>query len=183
MAGGAAGCPLDVRTSYDGGMEGVFVLRPATADDDASLARIDYESWSMTTSPSPRWARSRPFFGAETSTAPADVLVAQWRDVIVGYVKLRRSTVDHGKWRITGLAVDEAYRGRGVGRALVEAVIARAAAAGAHTVDLKVLGGNLSALALYRSLGFVETARVPGRFDLGGVLVDDVTMALGISPG
>lgn len=52
------------------------------------------------------------------------------------------------------LSVVPQFRGRGVGRALTEAVIERARAAGCSAVSLEVRQDNDTARALYRSLGF-----------------------------
>jgi ribosomal protein S18 acetylase RimI-like enzyme len=53
-------------------------------------------------------------------------------------------------------------RGTGVGRALTEAVLERAAARGCRRVELDVNSENPAALALYRSLGF-ETGKTGGQ--------------------
>jgi GNAT superfamily N-acetyltransferase len=53
--------------------------------------------------------------------------------------------------------VDPAARRSGVGRALVEAIVAWARSAGARTLVLQVTEGNEPALALYRRAGFVPT--------------------------
>lgn len=50
-------------------------------------------------------------------------------------------------------------RGRGIGRALVEAGLAWVAGRGADRVLLEVEHDNAPALALYRGLGFAELAR------------------------
>jgi GNAT superfamily N-acetyltransferase len=64
--------------------------------------------------------------------------------------------VDHGVHELVKMAVAESARGRGVGRALGEAVIEKARSLGASRVELlsnTVLG---PAIALYLSLGFKE---------------------------
>ena len=53
-------------------------------------------------------------------------------------------------------------RGAGLGRALTEAVMERAAARGCCRVELDVNSENTSALSLYRSLGF-ETGKTGGQ--------------------
>jgi ribosomal protein S18 acetylase RimI-like enzyme len=62
--------------------------------------------------------------------------------------------------------VGERARGRGVGRALVEHCLQSAQAAGFRAMQFnQVLGSNLPALALYRSLGFAVIGTVPEAFD------------------
>lgn len=151
-------------------------IREARADDDLELARIDFDSWSPANSPSARWAPERPFFGAPTGTRVDDVRVAHERGRILGYVKLADRNDRAATCRITGLAVDAAARGRGTGRLLVNAALHLAADRGFAGVDLKVLGTNTAALALYRRAGFVEIERVIGRFPIEGAPVDDLTL-------
>jgi ribosomal protein S18 acetylase RimI-like enzyme len=55
--------------------------------------------------------------------------------------------------------VEPRARGKGVGRALGQAVIDWAAAKGAPSVRLAVNEQDAAAPALYRSLGFVDTGR------------------------
>ena len=63
-----------------------------------------------------------------------------------------------------GISVDKAYWGLGVGRALTEACIECARAAGYAQMELEVVAENESALALYESVGFVEYGRNPKGF-------------------
>ena len=55
---------------------------------------------------------------------------------------------------INSLAVDEAWRRRGVARHLLEAVLKEAAAAGARSATLEVRRSNEAARTLYEGLGF-----------------------------
>lgn len=56
---------------------------------------------------------------------------------------------------LIGMFVSEAARGRGVGKALVRAALAAAAARpGVQVVTLMVTEGNVSAIALYEACGF-----------------------------
>ena len=52
------------------------------------------------------------------------------------------------------IAVDDAFRRRGFGRALLEAVLARARERGAERMYLEVRKSNAPAVALYRAVGF-----------------------------
>ena len=65
-----------------------------------------------------------------------------------------------------GISVNEAYWRLGIGRALAEACIECAKAAGYKQLELEVLADNEKALALYRSLGFVEYGRNPRGINL-----------------
>ncbi|MDB5733958.1 MAG: ribosomal-protein-alanine N-acetyltransferase [Alphaproteobacteria bacterium] len=61
-----------------------------------------------------------------------------------------------GEAEILTLAVAPAARGRGLGRALLEAATTKAKALGAETMFLEVGADNPAALALYAGLGFAK---------------------------
>ena len=63
-----------------------------------------------------------------------------------------------------GIGIERAYWGLGIGRALVEACIECARAAGYAQLELEVVADNERALALYQSEGFVEYGRNPRGF-------------------
>ncbi|MDO4492974.1 MAG: GNAT family N-acetyltransferase [Clostridia bacterium] len=63
-----------------------------------------------------------------------------------------------------GIAVERAYWGLGIGRALTEACIACAKAAGYGRIELEVMEENTAAVRLYESLGFEPFGRDPGAF-------------------
>ena len=65
-----------------------------------------------------------------------------------------------------GIGVDRAWWGLGIGRALTEACIECARAAGYTQLELEVVAANTRALRLYRSVGFVEYGRNPRGFRL-----------------
>jgi RimJ/RimL family protein N-acetyltransferase len=79
---------------------------------------------------------------------------------VVGGVRLRRAgepgVLEVGIWLVRGA------RGRGVGRAAVRLVLARAREAGADVLRADTSRGNDAALAVLRSLGF-ETAEAGER--------------------
>jgi RimJ/RimL family protein N-acetyltransferase len=58
-----------------------------------------------------------------------------------------------------GMWVASSHRGRGVGRALVDAYVEWAANVGAHKVSIEVWPHNGAALALYQSAGFAIEGR------------------------
>jgi ribosomal protein S18 acetylase RimI-like enzyme len=57
------------------------------------------------------------------------------------------------------IGVEATWRGRGVGRALLDALVATARADGHQALSLSVDRRNAAALALYRSIGFDETGQ------------------------
>ena len=59
---------------------------------------------------------------------------------------------------INNVAVDPAWRRRGITRRLLEEVMARARANGGEFISLEVREKNLPAQELYRSLGFKQVA-------------------------
>lgn len=62
-----------------------------------------------------------------------------------------------GVYQMVKMAVDEAWRGHGIGRALGEAIIERARSLGGHLLMLySNRAGSAAAVALYRDLGFLE---------------------------
>ena len=63
-----------------------------------------------------------------------------------------------------GISVDRAWWGLGIGRALTEACIKCARAAGYSQLELEVVAGNGRALRLYQKMGFLEYGRNPRGF-------------------
>lgn len=57
---------------------------------------------------------------------------------------------------IKDVAVTPAWRGKGVGEALLRHVFFEFAHRGLQHVDLKVMAGNVPAIALYRRLGMID---------------------------
>lgn len=78
-------------------------------------------------------------------------------DTGVGCVALR--PLGDGVAEVKRMFVDAAWRGRGVGRALMETVIAGARERGYGTLRLGTLDDMVAAQGLYRSLGFQPIAR------------------------
>ena len=65
---------------------------------------------------------------------------------------------------VFGISVDKAHWGLGIGRALTEACIECAKAAGYAQLELEAVSENTTAISLYRSVGFVEYGRNPKGF-------------------
>ncbi|MGK9146841.1 GNAT family N-acetyltransferase [Plantibacter flavus] len=76
-----------------------------------------------------------------------------------------RSTVLPDEWWIWDVEIDEAFRGRGLGRRAMELAEGAAKEQGAKTLGLNVFGFNRVARGLYESLGY-ETMAVQMRKQL-----------------
>ena len=63
-----------------------------------------------------------------------------------------------------GISVDEAFWGLGIGKALMEAVIACAKLVHYTQLELSVVAYNERAVSMYHKLGFVEFGRNPRGF-------------------
>ncbi|HEY8980431.1 MAG TPA: GNAT family N-acetyltransferase [Streptomyces sp.] len=137
---------------------------------------MDRLTWSRLHAVMPRPLPGTPFF--DDRHHPDDHLVATLDDTVVGYLRLLPAplAVSAHVRQIQGLAVSDAARGSGVGRALVRAAIDRARADGARRITLRVLGHNTPARTLYEGEGFVVEGVLPGEFLLDGAYVDDVLM-------
>ncbi len=61
-----------------------------------------------------------------------------------------------GEGEITNVAVDVDYRGQGIARRLMKALLARGNEMGITAFTLEVRNGNEPAIRLYESLGFVQ---------------------------
>jgi GNAT superfamily N-acetyltransferase len=133
------------------------VIRDAVAGDAPAVAALLDELGYPT---DPKRAQQRiERYAAHPS---ARLLVAELEDTVVGLAGVAvLPLVEHDEsWaRLTAIVVGEAYRGRGVGRALVEAVEAEAQARGCNLVELTTADRRVGAHEFYRRLGYEEVSR------------------------
>lgn len=137
-----------------------YRLRPACDDDIPALQALyaDVRAAEIMAVPWPAMVK-RSFLDNQFALqhqhylrhyADAEFLVVEYAGGVQGRYYLQRgATAD----LVVDISLAEAHRGRGVGRALIEASQREAAAAG-RGMALHVLKTNLDALRLYRRLGF-----------------------------
>lgn len=105
----------------------------------------------------------RRHWAAARRAAGYPVLVAEIDGTIAGYGSFGdfrafdgyRHTCEHSVY------VDTDFRRRGVARALVIELEARAAACGKHAMIAGIEAGNDASIALHAALGFAEVGRLP----------------------
>ena len=131
-------------------------IRPATRADVprafaliCELAEFEGERHQVETSPA---ILERDGFG---QTPLFHLLVAEQNGEIVGIALsyIRYSTWKGKRWWLDDLIVTERARGRGVGTALLNAVVEAARAASCSGVMWQVLDWNSSAIAFYEKFG------------------------------
>ncbi|MGN6274560.1 MAG: GNAT family N-acetyltransferase [Solirubrobacterales bacterium] len=138
-------------------------VRQATAEDAAAIARLLHDFNTEFSEPTP---------GAEALTEHARRLLEDGEMAVLlagegpdGLSLLRfRLSVWTGEpeAHLQELYVVPDLRGRGIGRALMEATIEFARAAGATNLDLNTGETDTAARALYESMGFTNREGGPG---------------------
>jgi ribosomal protein S18 acetylase RimI-like enzyme len=90
-------------------------------------------------------------------------------DRIAGHIDLRARPEAAAAHRcLLGMGVHEPYRRAGLGRQLLDTVLAWAAQQGFVWVDLEVLSANAPAIALYARAGFLRTGATADMFRIDG---------------
>jgi diaminopimelate decarboxylase len=116
-------------------------------------------------------------------TGEAAHLVAVSRGGVIGSISIRRDA--HPATRHTasiGMFVTSAWRGRGVGTALLDGAMRWARDVGVERIDLSVYPHNQAAIALYRAFGFVEEGRLIRRAKKSYGYEDEILMAVWLGP-
>jgi diamine N-acetyltransferase len=168
-------------------------LRPARPQDAAPLARLAERTFRETFAASNSAENMRVHcarnYGAALQAAEiADpgrtTIVADADGALVGYAQLRWNAtpcVDAARpAEVQRIYVDRPWQGRGVARALMDAMLARARDEGADRVWLGVWEHNPRARAFYRKCGFVDVG--DHVFLLGAETQRDLVMARNATP-
>lgn len=176
------GSTLWVRSAEEGDIPGVMALR----------AELIVSSEHQVSGPGDEWTREMALEKIQKATEAKGglwlvaSLGAAPGSEIVGSLNFRsedRKKIEHhGTFGIGNVA---GWRGRGVGTALIEAMLDWAA--GTEMIEKVVLGcfaTNVKARRLYRRLGFRIESRAKRFFKLGpGEYVDDIQMCIYVKPG
>jgi len=95
------------------------------------------------------------------------VFVARLNDEIVGGCQVLRMLDEPGYLYVVGFYVRQQWQGRGLGRRFLFAVAEQARNLGAGGLVLTVSPGNIRAISLYESVGFVRERFIPGFYGEG----------------
>ena len=167
---------LSVRTLGDTDLDAYKALR------DHALAHHEEAFTSDAAAEASRTAQSyRARLGGDGN---GDFTLGAWRgDRLVGAISCERdprSKVRHvGHIVGTMVAVDQ--QSQGVGRALLDALIARASADDElHQLTLSVTASNRGAVRLYEGAGFTRSGTLPRAIRVGGRFLDKDLMLLNL---
>jgi len=98
------------------------------------------------------------------------ILMAYWNNEIAGTVALRK--MKSGDYELTKMAVDEKFRGKGIGEALIHGLIDRAKEMGLRRVILYSNTVLENAIRLYRRLGFKEIPLEKGNYERSNIKME-----------
>jgi ribosomal-protein-alanine N-acetyltransferase len=147
-------------------------LRAADASDAVALAKAHASAFETP------WP---PEAFVELLASPGVFALAAVDGAPVGLILMRAIA---GEAEVLTLAVEPSHRRRGVARALLEAGLAQAAAAGAGEAFLEVAADNPAALQLYRQAGFEAAGHRGGYYHrTGAEAVDALVLRRTINGG
>ena len=131
-----------------------WLIRAATPADLEAILAIEQASTGA-----PHWSHSQwlAALSPDRETAPIRVVfAAEGNGGIVGFAVASRAG---DLAELESVAVSPSARRKGIGKALCRQVMDWSRNTGTSELELEVRASSASALALYRSLGFVEQAR------------------------
>jgi RimJ/RimL family protein N-acetyltransferase len=156
-----------IRHLAESGRDGERVFHPLAANplrNDDETRRQVLSRWDLPLS-QPGWERCWGYFDESGA--------------ILGHLDLRTDSLESKLHRARlGIGVERQARGQGVARSLMTQAVSWAREQRLGWIDLGVFAENEPAIALYRSVGFREVARVEDQFRLAGVSITDLWMAL-----
>lgn len=127
------------------------VVRKLLPEDLEQVCRIEEETFSLP------W--SYESFADTINREDTIYLAAEENGEILGYLGIWKS-LEEGE--ITNVAVKSGFRGRGIGRSLLETAIEEAGRVGITALTLEVRISNKRAIHLYESMGFQNVGVRPG---------------------
>ena len=148
-----------------------MTIRPATPDDLSAIGRLgallvkthyDFDPKRFMAPTRHTESGYASFLGSQLGREDVVVLVAAEDGTVIGYTYAGVEGRDWMSLRgpagvLYDIVVDPAHRGRGVGRALLEATVAALRSRGSPQVVLSTADRNAAAQRLFESAGFRRT--------------------------
>jgi ribosomal protein S18 acetylase RimI-like enzyme len=152
-------------------VDATVTIRPATPDDLSAIGRLgallvkthyDFDPKRFMAPTRHTESGYASFLGSQLGREDAVVLVAAEGGTVIGYTYAGVEGRDWMSLRgpagvMYDIVVDPAHRGRGVGRALLEATVAALRSRGSPQVVLSTADRNAAAQRLFESAGFRRT--------------------------
>ena len=135
-----------------------FIIRNANENDVKLLTDIDEICFSAP------WSE-KSFFEEITTNKVAKYIVAEINGKIVGYAGIW-VILDEG--HITNVAVHPEHRRKGIAKAVISEIMARAEEAGANLFTLEVRASNEAAILLYEKFDFKKVGIRKGYYENNG---------------
>ena len=165
-----------------------YAIRPAGADDAAALVglrdAVAAEGVWVAAEPGERSVLEESLALAGLLSQGGLGLVVEVDGRVVGQLAVhRRQGRYEGHRGDLSITVEHDHRGQGLGRALVETAVDWARAVRLAKLTLGVFPENARAIALYRSVGFVEEGTLRRHLRVGGEDRDLLLMGLLLDGG
>jgi ribosomal protein S18 acetylase RimI-like enzyme len=152
-------------------VDATVTVRPATADDLSAIGRLgallvkthyDFDPKRFMAPTRHTESGYASFLGSQLGRDDVVVLVAAEDGMVIGYTYAGVEGRDWMSLRgpagvLYDIVVDPTHRGRGVGRALLEATVAALRSRGSPQVVLSTADRNAAAQRLFESAGFRRT--------------------------
>jgi len=145
-------------------------LRPARLHEARAMAEMSRDLIE----PGLGWRYTPPRMAALIRERETMALVACDGALLHGFAVMQFGDTEG---HLTLLSVQPAQRHRGIGRRLIEWLAASARVAGITSIRLELRADNVSAMAFYQRLGFVETQLLPGYY-AGRIAARSMTLTL-----
>ncbi|MBM7583096.1 ribosomal-protein-alanine N-acetyltransferase [Caldicoprobacter guelmensis] len=155
-----------------------YVVRPIKSDDVDAVWEIEKMCFSVP------WSRQSFVLEVEKNKC-ARYVVAEQDGNVLGYAGMWL-IVDEA--HVTNIAVHPLFRRKGIGQALLKALMMEAYRMGIDKMTLEVRASNIAAQSLYKKLGFVEVGVRKGYYsdnDEDAVIMWNfsISRALGLKQG
>lgn len=130
----------------------------ASAEDLSAIARL-FDAYRVFYRQAPDLDAARRFIAERFERRDSVIFLARAEDAAAGFTQLYPSLSSVSMrpiWILNDLFVDPAYRGRGVGRRLMDRCRDFARASGAARIELTTERTNTTAQSLYRAAGYAR---------------------------